>query len=141
MRLHRRQDLKSHNERKVYMYKELVLNTQSGKKTFRFLATGTTAIRYRQIFHQDLLVTLNKMEDIKTREADTSVGDKLAYIMNAQAEKKDMNKLNADSFLEWADQFDGAELFLHMQDFITIYLGNKKTTSVPKKAVARRSVR
>lgn len=123
------------------MYQELTLQTQDGEKRFPFLATGTTAIRYRQVFHQDLLVTLNKMENVKSEDTDTSVGDKLAYIMNAQAEKKDMKMLNTDTFLVWADQFDGAELFLHMQDFISIYLGNKKTTSVPKKAAARRNAK
>lgn len=68
-----------------------------------------------------------------------TVGDKLAFIMNAQAEKRDMNKLNEDAFLEWADQFDGAELFLHMQEFVTLYLGSRRTTSKPKKEAAQRS--
>lgn len=119
------------------MYKEIQLDTQEGNKVFRFLATGTTAYRFRQVFHQDLMVMLNNMEKVDDGKADTSVGDKLAYIMNMQAEGKDMTKLSFDSFLKWCDQFDGAELFLHMQDFVTLYLGSRATTSVPKKAVAR----
>ena len=113
------------------------MDTQEGVKKFGFLATGTTAYRYRQVFHKDLMVTLNNMENVDADTADTSVGDKLAYIMNAQAERKDMNKLSFDGFLEWADQFDGATLFLHMQEFITMYLGSRETTSDPKKAAAR----
>jgi hypothetical protein len=50
-----------------------------------------------------------------------------------------MNKLNEDAFLEWADQFDGAELFLHMQEFVTLYLGSRRTSSKPKKEAAQRS--
>lgn len=119
------------------MYKTIELETQEGKKTFSFLATGTTAYRYKQCFHQDLMIALNNMEDTTDDQADMTVGDKLAYIMNAQAEKKDMNKLNADSFLEWADQFDGAELFLHMRDFVSMYLGSRQTTSTPKKDRSR----
>lgn len=118
------------------MYKEIRLNTQEGMKKFPFLATGTTAYRYNQVFHQDLMITLNKIND-SSDKIDTTIGDKLAYIMNAQAEGKDLAKLNVDSFLEWADQFDGAELFLHMQDFITLYLGTRETSSKPKKATAR----
>ena len=38
------------------MYKEIELETQEGKKTFPFLATGTTAYRYKQCFHQDLMI-------------------------------------------------------------------------------------
>lgn len=82
------------------MYKEIELETQEGVKTFPFLATGTTSYRYRQVFHQDLMVMLNNMENVADGNADTSVGDKLAYIMNAQAEKKDLNTLSFDSFLE-----------------------------------------
>lgn len=120
------------------MYKEIELETQEGKKTFPFLATGTTAYRYKQCFHQDLMIALNNMEDdTADDQADMTVGDKLAFIMNAQAEKKDMNKLNVDAFLEWADQFDGAALFLHMKDFVSMYLGSRQTTSTPKKGVSR----
>ena len=72
------------------------------------------------------MIALNNMEDTTDDQADMTVGDKLAFIMNAQAEKKDMNKLNVDSFLEWADQFDGAELFLHMRDFVSMYLGSRQ---------------
>lgn len=123
------------------MYKEITLNTQEGEKTFPFLATGTTAHRFRQVFHKDLMVMLNKMEGADNEQTDMGVGDELAYIMNAQAEKKDLNTLSTDGFYEWADQFDGAELFLHMQDFITLYLGNRKTTSSAKKADAPQTVK
>ena len=83
------------------------------------------------------MIALNNMEDTADDQADMTVGDKLAFIMNAQAEKKDMNKLNVDAFLEWADQFDGAALFLHMKDFVSMYLGSRQTTSTPKKGVSR----
>ena len=123
------------------MYKEIELETQEGKKTFPFLATGTTAYRYKQCFHQDLMIALNNMEDTADDQADMTVGDKLAFIMNAQAEKRDMNKLNVDAFLEWADQFDGAALFLHMKEFVSMYLGSRQTTSTPKKGAARQNAK
>jgi hypothetical protein len=85
------------------------------------------------------MILLNKMENSEDDQTDMTVGDKLAFIMNAQAEKRDMNKLSEDAFLEWADQFDGAELFLHMQEFVTLYLGSRRTSSKPKKEAAQRS--
>ena len=122
------------------MYQEITLKTcGEGEKSFPFLATGTTAYRYKQVFHQDLMILLNKMENSEDDQTDMTVGDKLAFIMNAQAEKRDMNKLNEDAFLEWADQFDGAELFLHRQEFVTLYLGSRRTSSKPKKEAAQRS--
>ena len=55
------------------------------------------------------MIPLNKMEHSEDDQTDMTVGNKLAFIMNAQAEKWDMNKLNADALLEWADQFDGGQ--------------------------------
>ena len=119
------------------MYQEISLRLSDGsEQNFPFLATGTTAYRFKQVFHQDLIL-LNKMENSEDDQTDMTVGDKLAFIMNAQAEKKDMNHLSVDAFLAWADQFDGAELFLHMQEFVTLYLGSRRTTSKPKKEVAQ----
>lgn len=122
------------------MYTELPLKTLDGEKTFRFLATGSTAIRYRQIFHHDLMVALNKLQQLETSdEVDTGVVDRLAYIMNMQAEKQDMSALNNDLFIDWADQFDGMELFKNMDKIVGLYLGNKFTGSTPKKAAARQN--
>ena len=120
------------------MFQEITLKTcEEGEKPFSFLATGTTAYRFKQVFHQDLMILLNKMENNDDDQTDMTVGDKLAFIMNSQAEKVDMNTLNVDAFLVWADQFDGAELFLHMQEFISLYLGSRKTSSLPKKEAAQ----
>lgn len=121
------------------MFRQINLITNDGEeKAFKFLATGTTAYRYRQIFHQDLMVQLSKMRAFQDNSAsdeaaDSTIFDKLAFIMNAQAEGKNMNTLNFDSFLEWADQFAGMELITHAPEIIELYLGSKITKSVPKK--------
>ena len=121
------------------MFRQINLITNDGEeKAFKFLATGTTAYRYRQIFHQDLMVQLSKMRAFQDNSAsdeaaDSTIFDKLAFIMNAQAEGKNMNTLNFDSFLEWADQFAGMELITHAPEIIELYLGSKVTKSTPKK--------
>jgi len=115
----------------------LVLSDGETKKDFNFLAVGTTSYRYKQIFRSDLMKDItrlvNRELDFIGDEADFSVTDKLAFIMNCQAEKMDMNNLNFDMFIEWLEQFDSATLFAHLNDFINIYLGNKESTSNPKK--------
>ena len=121
------------------MFKQITLTTNDGgEKTFKFLATGTTAYRYRQIFHQDLMVQLSRLKTFQDsgasdEAADSTIFEKLAFIMNAQAEGLNMNTLNFDSFLEWADQFAGMELLSHAPEIIELYLGSKITKSVPKK--------
>ena len=112
------------------MYREITLKLASGEdKAFKFLACGSTAYRYNQVFHEDLMVKLTKME----ADADYSLADKLAYIMNAQAEGKDMKALNVDTFYAWLDHIESSELILHMEEIVGLYLGSKLTSSVPKK--------
>lgn len=121
------------------MYKEIELQTAEGeKKAMGFLATGSTAIRYRMAFGRDLMVDLLKLSSGGTDgiDIDTTASDRLAFIMNAQAEKKDMSTLNMDAFLEWADQFDGSALLDHMNDFTGLYFSSRKTTSTSKKGNA-----
>ena len=112
------------------MYKELTLKCANGEdRIFKFLACGSTAYRYQQLFHEDLMTKLSKME----QETDYTVGDKLAYIMNAQAEGKDMKTLNYDSFISWLDQIESSEILAHMEELVGLYVGSRLTTSLPKK--------
>lgn len=121
------------------MFKVLMMTLADGEtqKEFGFLAVGTTPYRYKQVFKTDLMKDItnlvNKNLDAIGEDADFSVTDKLAFIMNAQAEKKDMNLLNVDMFVEWLEQFDASSMFAHLNDFVNIYLGNKESTSNPKK--------
>lgn len=122
------------------MFKTItMLMADDTKKEFGFLAVGTTPYRYKQIFGKDLMLDITKLVnkdfDSVGADADFSVSDKLAFVMNCHAEKKDLNCQNFDSFLEWVDQFDASDLFNHMSEFIGIYLGNKESTSNPKKEV------
>ena len=66
------------------MYQEISLRLSDGsEQNFPFLATGTTAYRFKQVFHQDLMILLNKMENSEDDQTDMTVGDKLAFIMAA----------------------------------------------------------
>ena len=112
------------------MYKEITLKTTKGEdKVFPLLACGSTAYHYQQIFHEDLMTKLTKME----QDADYTIGDKLAYVMNAQATGKDMKTLNYDSFLSWLDQLESSEILSNLEEIIGLYLGSKLTNSIPKK--------
>lgn len=121
------------------MFKTLSMKLSDGKteKEFSFLAVGSTPYRYKQIFRSDLMKDITNLINGEMNaigdNADFSVTDKMAFIMNCQAEKMDMNNLNFDMFIEWLDQFDSSALVEHIYDFINIYLGNKESTSNPKK--------
>ena len=112
------------------MRKELEMVLEDGnKKLLPFEANGATAILYRMTFHEDLMVTMN---GLSTANMDTLVGAKLAYIMNAQAEGK-TGDLSMDNFIHFAAGFDGICLIEKLDEFVSIYLGNRVTTSDAKK--------
>ena len=120
------------------MYGKVNLKLADGtEKEFGMLATGTTAYRYKQIFKGELMryVTklVNKELDYVGENADCSCVDKLAFIMNCTAEGKDLNKQNFTSFLAFMEQLDSGAIINAMGDIISIYLGNKESTSEPKK--------
>jgi len=119
------------------MYKEIKLKCSSGEeKIYKFLSSGATAYRYRQVFHEDLMLQLSRMKSFEGTEdnnTDSTVFDKLAFIMNAQAEGKDIKTLNFDSFVEWIENLESGELILNAMAIMELYLGSKISQSESKK--------
>lgn len=161
------------------MYKEITLATVQGElKSFPFLACATTAIRFRQVFHKDLLgsitsiinsVGLGQLKSLmaaaKEAEAegktevnldemdpelvsvmirivsssDMETIQQMAFIMHEQAIKADMNELSYSGYVEWLESFDTMEFLTHAMEFISIYMGQKESTSTLKKDSAQPS--
>ena len=120
------------------MFAKLNMTMADGtSKEFEFVSNGMTQYRYRQLTGRDLtkdaMKLMNSGADGVGEEADFTVSDKLAYIMNMSAIKADMNKINNDTFYEWVEQFDSSNSINVMGDIISIYFGTKKSTSEPKK--------
>jgi len=119
------------------MYKSIEYR---GKK-LEFLSTAGTAIRYRQVFHKDVLVDLKKLkkamqDDDITLEA-TEVIPQLAYIMMAAADgQTNMNKLNYDSYIEWTEKWEPQDFSIVSDLFdvvLDVWSGQDTSTSEVKK--------
>lgn len=119
------------------MFKTLTMTMADGtEKDFDFVSNGMTQYRYRQLTGRDLMKDVTKLINDRQQlsdDADFSVSDKLAYLMNMSAIKADMNKINDETFYEWIEQFDSSNSINIMGDIISIYFGTKKSTSEPKK--------
>ena len=119
------------------MFKTLTMTMADGtEKDFDFVSNGMTQYRYRQLTGRDLMKDVTKLINDRQQlsdDADSSVSDKLAYLMNMSAIKADMNKINDVTFYEWIEQFDSSNSINIMGDIISIYFGTKKSTSEPKK--------
>ena len=99
------------------MFKELDRN---GVK-MNLLANGATPYIYKNVFKEDLLLGMNTNQ-LNTESKDeelaskaglnlVDIGIKLAYIMNAQAEKKRLSALSYDDFYKWLEQFEATTLY------------------------------
>lgn len=112
-----------------------LITVQGTEKEVSFLSTGTTAIRYKQIFHKDLMPSITKLlrDEELNPDADLIVSQELAFVMNKQAEGRNMNTVTYEEYLTWIDEYDSASLFQNIADFIKIYTGSKGSTSEPKK--------
>lgn len=96
------------------------------------LANAATPYRIKQIFHIDIIKAfMNAKEDDGVDTA--NIIPQLAYVMNCQANKVDMNTLNEESFYEWCEQFGAFDLIEHSEDIIDIYLNNQNGGSTSKK--------
>lgn len=62
---------------------------------------------------------------------------KLAYIMARSAEGAAMGSLSVEDYLDWLDQFESMEFLTRAMDFISLYMGNRETTSSAKKNTAQ----
>lgn len=105
-----------------------------GEKDIPMLAMASVDVYYRNIFHEDP-IKLQTAKDLDEGDLIIFV-QKMGFVMAKFAEVKDrkeMAKLNEDSFLEWLDQFDRADYLNALGDIRMTYEGQTVTASDAKK--------
>lgn len=125
------------------MHKEIeLLDFEGEKRKVSMLANAMTAVRYRQVFKQDLMRefgTMMKADGMTDAEATEFLGEKieifqrLAYVMNSSAMKKDMSKLSIEDYYEWLEPFDAMTFYENGQEIAGVYMGQRKASSKSKK--------
>lgn len=109
-----------------------------GEREVPMRATAATPIRYRQVFHKNLLpYFLGKADE----EAMVEMVGELAYIMAKSAEGEDMTKLSEAGYVEWLEGFDSMDLMgvENATKIINFYQGASETHETVKKSPARQS--
>lgn len=112
------------------MFKDI----QVGEKTVPMLSNAATPLYFRQVFSKDLLVFLQTMQTKKgIVDGFSEVVAELAFVMMAQAEKKKINELNFDKFIEWLGGFEPLDFEQASGEILGLYTSGGKTLSKPKK--------
>ena len=112
------------------MFREI----QVGEKTVPMLSNAATPIYYRQVFSKDLLVFLQSMNSKGIVEGFSETVAQLAFVMAAQADKKKINELNFDNFIEWLSEYEALDFEQASGDILGLYTSGGKTMSRAKKA-------
>jgi hypothetical protein len=110
------------------MYREITI----GKKSIPMKATAATPVRYRHVFHQDVLTELAAVKENNYGLAIDTIS-KLAFIMAKAADGTDMTKLNEDAFYAWLEGFGPNDIMMALGEVMELYNGNTATTVSPKK--------
>ena len=104
-----------------------------GEKDVPMLSMASVDIYYRNIFHEDAIKIQTSTQD----EGDIiNFVMRMGFVMAKFAELKDrkeMNKLNEDSFLEWLDQFERGDYLNALVDVRLTYEGQSVNHSDAKK--------
>lgn len=104
-----------------------------GDKEVPMLSMASVDLYYRNIFHEDAIKLQTKEQD----EGDLiNFISRMAFVMAKFAELKDrkeMNKLNEDMFIEWLDEFERSDFFNALPDIRATYEGQTLTHSDAKK--------
>lgn len=104
-----------------------------GEKDVPMLSMASVDIYYRNIFHEDAI----KLQTVEQDEGDLiNFVMKMGFVMAKFAELKDrkeMNKLNEDSFLDWMDGFERMDYISALPDIRMTYEGQSITSADAKK--------
>lgn len=101
-----------------------------GSDTVKLCGNAATAIRYKQLFHRDLLMQFKGM-DIDNFEAD--IVKELAFVMTQQAQGADFRQVSFDDYVEWLAQYEEQELLQAAASIINVWIQNTATAVQPKK--------
>jgi hypothetical protein len=112
------------------MYNEVKI----GNINVPMLCMASADVYYRNVFHEDPIKIQAESSD--NAGAMVTFYTKMGFILAKFAELKDrkeMLKLNEDSFIEWLDQFDHSDLMGALEGVMLTYNGQLITTSEAKK--------
>ena len=94
-----------------------------------FAANAATPFRFKQVFKKDLLAIF--ADEAKAQTEGIEAVSELAFIMNKQAEKADMNRLTYEEFITWLEGFEPMAFVNASEEIITAYTDSTVSTSTP----------
>lgn len=105
-----------------------------GEKEIPMLAMASVDVYYKQIFNEDPLKIQVNADGAPSELLE--LYSKMGFVMAKFAElktRKEMLKLNFDSYIEWLEQFERADYLAVLGDIRMVYEGERRPSSQEKK--------
>lgn len=113
------------------MFKEIMI----GAVNVPMLSVASANVLYRRVFKVDP-ITLQADKDMSVGD-NLNFGMQMGYIMNqlymCRENREALKTLSEDTYLEWLDQFDNADMMNALVEIISLYNGQAVSTSDAKK--------
>lgn len=103
---------------------------QIGAQMVPMRATASTALRYKAVFHGDLLLELARK---KPDAENLPITQQLAFIMAKSAEGANMNALTMNEYIDWLDNFETIDLVEALPAVLNLYMESTAPASEAKK--------
>ena len=94
-----------------------------------FAANAATPIRFKQVFHGDLMRIAQDTEHADYYEMVTQ----LAYILNRQGEQKGFSDASVEDYCEWLEGFSPMAFVEVADEIVSVWTDSQKGTSKAKK--------
>lgn len=101
-----------------------------GAASITLCGNAATPVRYKQVFHKDLLMSFRGLSD---SDFDVDLVKQLAYVMAMQAEGADFKAVSFDAFIEWLEQFEETDLLQAMPEIVGLWMTNTQSLVKAKK--------
>ena len=115
--------------------RKTILIGKDKDRELELLANAATPIRFRDLFHADLLTLLHNAErdDGYDLTVASEVAPELAYVMARAADGTDMTQLSVKDYMAWLEQFEPMDFINGVEAIFNVYFGDMETEVDPKK--------
>lgn len=101
-----------------------------GPASITLCGNAATPVRYKQIFHKDLLMAF---KGLSAEDFDADLVKQMAFVMAMQAEGADFKAVTFDAFIDWLEQFEETDLLQAMPEIVGLWMTNTQSLVKPKK--------
>ena len=108
------------------MTAEILIGTESVK----MCGNAATAIRFKSVFHQDLLMSFSKMTE---NNLDADIAKELGFVMHLQARGEDFNHVTFNDYCSWLEQFEEQDFLQALPSIINLWMNTTKADVKAKK--------